>query len=802
MCFYHQLVAERIYDMSETSIVPVKKELPSAIKKSDGNEGLIIINYEKADSCHYTFTCNFDEDMYLRMDEAEHASDYTDFVEAEYDQEVPDSVKTYYAVAAASGVLTGVISVLHLSEEQMKSFEEFKEKDWKQLIIKLANIAGYKKSDYKGASAYLVGRAVRVVNENDKTKKCFTVLAEHPTVVGLVFSILRQLSGKDFSLGRNGELKIQELPQYYTVGNTSAEKIVCAFFYWLFALAVEEAESKRRVIDNIGLPKELSKIIKEFANYPFFRNYTIDSLQAEEKFSEWLRETIVGAELYQENSETGNCNLLVALMREALNNADDAFPVLLNECIVRSLYILIRLCHIVEEKRIQDFDGLIAVSPTELLPDEGRVLSKMCLIASASFVGVNITEALLKALKGKKAKDKKFGEDFFAELNIAGIGRFLFACAADRKYWGEDLRVLLQKAPKNATDNNKNERPFEDNASFDSLVLDALQTRILYCLENIAVRYDIAHTKKKEIAEKKNAWLEIWKRLILRSIDVDETLTEQYFFEDEDVLYKGLLYFSQDKSNWRWLYLLTQELSLFKPYVSLGTEKDKDYKKLKMESDYVRDQFIRRQTVVSQDEVDEIMASYHKYVGYVSGSTQKKIIGVGAAAVAAVATGGVALTFAPSIAVAVAGEAVAGLHGIALTGASLAYIGGGALAAGGLGIAGGTAIITGGGALIGLVGTGSISVATILLQTPSEYWVRQSAKLLTYCNCVLNNTIKDIDSVKGILAQVENTKNKMEKDIKELEAEKNDLDKDTIRKMSEYVKYLNKCTDELKKIVK
>ena len=241
---------------------------------------------------------------------------------------------------------------------------------------------------------------------------------------------------------------------------------------------------------------------------------------------------------------------------------------------------------------------------------------------------------------------------------------------------------------------------------------------------------------------------------------------------------------------------------MFKPYSALGVSGDKEYKKLKPESDYLRDQFIRRQTIATQKEIDSLIKSYSKYNRYVSGRTQNKIIGTGVTAIVTVATGGLALTFAPGIAAAIAGEAVIGLHGAALTSASLAFVGGGSIAAGGLGMAGGTAIITGGGALIGLVSSGTASAAAVLLQTPSEYWVRQSSKLLTYCSCVLGDYLKDKDSVLAILKQLELTLHKAQQELGDIKAEKNDLDKDLIKKTEEYISYLKKCQSELQKITK
>ena len=738
------------------------------------------------------------------MDESDQDIDETDYVDVEFEETVSEPEKKYYAAAAASGLLTGMLSSFHLSEKQLKAIGTFKEKNWSPLIVKAANFAGYKKSDYKGASKYLVSKAVRVIEKNEKTKEYLTVLSKHPSLTGLLFSIITQYCGKIVVLSENGEITYRKLHDYYVIGESNEEKLICAALYWVFALAVNEMESKRRIIDNLEIPKGLRKIIKEIAHSSFIKDFPSDYKEAEKLFSNWLEKTIKRAGLYSEKKEDdGKSHPLDSIMGMVLNLTKEALPVLINEGIVRSMYVLLRVCTVIKEKKISTFAEFCEIPPEDILPEDGRILSNMCMIASALFAGANIAGAVLKGLKEKKVNGRKFAETFLAELNIVGIGRFILACAANKQYWGENIQILYQKTRKaKASTYAQSEEYFEDGDAFASLVLDAIQARILYCLEGISVQYDIAHTGKPEIAEKKKLWLETWKRYIIKGIGVQPELADQYFVEDENIIYDGIYQLAKDKKNWGWFYLLTQELALFDPYNELGCADDKKFKKLKLESNYIKDQFIRRQTIATQSEVDSIAKAYSKYKGYVSGSTRGKIIGVGVVAVASVATGGVALTFAPGIAAAIAGEAVVGLHGAALTSASLAFVGGGSLAAGGLGMAGGTAIITGGGALIGLVSSGTASTVAILLQTPSEYWVRQSAKLLTYCTCVLLDILNDKLSVKKILRQIEVTIKDTEQALNDVRAEKNDLDKDLIKRTEEYLKYLKKCQSELQKKVK
>ena len=87
-----------------------------------------------------------------------------------------------------------------------------------------------------------------------------------------------------------------------------------------------------------------------------------------------------------------------------------------------------------------------------------------------------------------------------------------------------------------------------------------------------------------------------------------------------------------------------------------------------------------------------------------------------------------------------------------------------------------------------------------MLQTPGDYWVRQGAKLLTYCSCVLHDNFNDLKAIKGIHRQLDNVIAKTEADLAELNEENNDLDKDMICKLSDYLKYLRKCRNELEKL--
>lgn len=788
--------------MANSQLLPAEKKQEGLIRRKADAVQLPVVTYSLLDPMHYAFEYELGENVTIRMEESESASGNSDFVDVEFDDSIPESNRVFYAVAAASGVLTGALSFAKLSEEQLAQVDKWKEAEWKPLVIHAAGLVGCKKKDYKSASKYLVNQAVKRVKKNETAKGYMTVLTAHPTTAGLVFSLITQFSGKLCCITEEGEIILKNPPKHYFVGKTNSEKIVSAVLYWFYELAANQAESKRNLIANLGLKGELLRKIKEFVNLLNGQSILDNREQSEIAFSNWLRKTIGDANLdsLQDNDE--NAALAIKLMKMALNMGTDAFPVLINECVVRSLYMVIRLCDVVKTRHITKFEELAEVPACEILPEDDRLLSGMCLAASASFVTLNLSVAVLKAIAESKTGDRTFLSAFYAELNLPAIGRFFFACVKDSKYWGDDIKLVFQRRPKehNRAD-NVHDSDYDDSA-FVTMSFNPLQARILYCLENLAVRKDIERTADKKMVAKKQLWLEKWRANIVAGANGTPDMENSFFLEDEDALYEGIYQLSKDKSNYAWFYLLTQELALFKPYFTLGCDADSDFRKLKLQYDYVSDQFIRRQTIASQAELDSIKATYKKYMDYMSGKMVKTIAGVAGGTAVTALTGGLALTYAPAIAAMIAGEAVVGLHGAALTSASLAFVGGGSLAAGGLGMAGGTAIITGGGSLIGLAGSGGVSAVVALMSTSDDYWMRQSAKMLTHCKCTLCDTLQQKQIAENLLRQVESTMNYVTAELNELKQEDNDLDKEYIKRLESYLNCLKKVKTEIHKLIK
>lgn len=327
--------------------------------------------------------------------------------------------------------------------------------------------------------------------------------------------------------------------------------------------------------------------------------------------------------------------------------------------------------------------------------------------------------------------------------------------------------------------------------------LTAEQARFLYSLELLKIEYDIKTAKNDTEKNAKTTWKNQWKTMLLRGLG-KESESSFFFIRDAEALYSQMRAAYDKSPKKTWYYLVALEATLFTPYFPMDADKksNKIWKGLKLNKDYMTEEYVHNQKVVDKAMLDKMIRTYNKNVNKLTGKTLKIVVTVLVTTVVTVATGGLASYFAPGIAVSLVGGSLAGLSGQALVNASLAFIGGGALAAGGLGMAGGVAIITGGGALLGMVGGGATSVTAMVLLSTEGYALRECAKLLTFSSTVLIDEFS-MHSTVGLIQQT------IEKRISEFGGQlavlkaKPKTDKKAIKAISENMKYLEKTNKEL-----
>ena len=758
-----------------------------------------VVTYENQDDS-FCFTKTIDGDRFIEWKETEQEYQDSKFVGAQFESEISDPKRPYYMVAAASGLLTATLSTLRLSD-LLKLKDKLEDQDIEKYVVYAAKAAGYKKSDYKGAAKYISRIAFQYIYSNvpSSTKEYLRDLSSSSKIIGLVFSIIAQFTRKKYRIDDKGELKYRNVPKYYVIGDTPAEKIFYGFLYWVFALAADSAISQKSVVYELKFAKELLEILENILDTPLMSKMPADVEEAEKEFSLWLEKWFENSTIMEVDGTSMAFNLVQMIKAISVEAIEESASVLLNECLFRGFYFLKRLSLEMKTKNVSSFDELSLIDPHDILPFNNQIVSKMAVIASGVFVAADLGCATLRALlKTRKQDNRRFLRALLAEANIAGIGRFILAVGADSKYWLEDFRVLFVRK------NKRSESEVEEllgkdskgNAIYSELTLNFAQARLLYCLESDAISNDIRNTETESKKAAKKLWLKEWQDQIVAALKYSGN---DFFTSNESELNQLMRKQLTIPSDRKWLHLLAMEFALFEAYYPLGTKNDSVYSKLKYDKKHSTDSFLSRQHYVLGEEWKNIQSQYKKHYGIISGNTKKVLIGASVSTAVIFATGGLASVFAPEIAVAIAGGSFVGLHGIALTNASLALIGGGALAVGGGGMAAGAAIITGGGLLLGAAGSGSVSLIAMMAQADPGIWAQQGSKLATYSSAILNETYHAYAEIAEILSKTSEGIFSVEKMIKTIKQDQTELDKELLKLLNQYQRYLERTEKQIRK---
>lgn len=738
-----------------------------------------------------------DEEIFFSAEEFPELAD--DFINIEFDDNVDKADKKDYLLAAACGVLTGSLSVLWSKKFDLSEAHKVGTDKADDMVVSVAKAMGYKKEDVEGAIAFLEKKfpmaGDALTNEFGGGKQHhLRDFSHHPTPIGLICSIAMQFTGEGWGTDTQGNLIHVKITKEGFIGRTFADKVVFGTINWFFHLISDLDGSSGSVLNGsgkgTGIPGPILSLLKELSTLPIFRAVDENNINKPKIFSEYISKLFNGTLIKNENGEPIRFDLRTE-MGIGHYIADQAKPVILNECLVRACYLVTRFIDEIRDKNITSVSQLNELEPKNFLPLNSRSIKRMVTVSSGSFVAINVSGTAVKAAIKSKGNTGLFCSEFFLSMNYVGIGRFVFACASDAEYIKEDVKGAYEKYAQERENIRKNQYKF----GYSFLSLNERQLRVLYSLKALAVEYDVEHTKNAKAQLIKREWVKRWKEATQKSFDI----TDDSYFMTKERVYAEIYEIDAEAKNKGWLYLLTMELVLFQAYYSIE-DGDKDlFKGLKYSNQYLFDVYAKEQKLIVKADIDNVIKNYKSFVAKLKESGKKAAIGVAATTGVAIATGGLALAFAPEIAVVLAGGGYAGLYGAALTNASLAAIGGGSLAAGGLGMAGGTAILTGGGALLGIAGSGSATMLSVLSQTSEQYTLNECAKLLTFCKLVVIEKYNMPEILNPIISGLEACAVSVEDELEDMEDTKEN--KVSKKRIKSSIKYLRNCISELDKIL-
>ena len=330
-----------------------------------------------------------------------------------------------YAIAVASGILTGVIDSFFVGKLNLKECYEFGSKKIDSVAKKFGNNEDLQK-------------AIR--NLENKTKKFFPSdsnindfggarqhhlrdFAHHPTIVGLVCSLLTQFTEMCYGTDTKGTFLVVPVKDKERIGDTLPKKIVYGTLYWFLHLVSDMAGSNQHAGGGTGLPGPLLSLVKELSALPFFKKINKDG---NKEISVFISKLFNGT-LFAERDNAGK------IIKETIVPIDlrteigvfhkQALPVIINEFIVRSFYSIRRFGIELKKHPVTEFRDLKQLDWKIIIPLGNRTVERMMTIASGTFAAVDIADAAIRS--------GGFNAACLLRVNFVGVGRFAIAVGVD-----------------------------------------------------------------------------------------------------------------------------------------------------------------------------------------------------------------------------------------------------------------------------------------------------------------------------------------------------------------------------------
>ena len=716
-----------------------------------------------------------------------------------------------YLLAVGSGIACGMMDILWTGDFSLAEGRNISAQQIDNLVKKTAKILGCESDDLKNCVKFLEDKFPIPADGSASDfggglQHHLRDFAHHPTIIGLIFSLLTQFTFKSYGTDLNGNFIMVDVPDKSKIfiGEDIFSKIVNGTIIWFFHLISDMSGSRSTVglSGGTGTPGPILSIAKEMSVIPFFKNFKKDDMSISLFLSKLFNGTLLAK--HDENGKIipdsivkldlrGEMGFVVELEKQII-------PVIANECIVRTFYMIRRLAQQIKQVDIKSIDDFKKVRVNEIFPINSPTLARMLTVATGVFTTLDVSDAVIT-------------RKYWVSVNYVGIGRFTLALG-NEMVWAlkrRDIKKIKDMYEKinRYTYTNTDRRIYErigGNMEYDKFGISEEQTEILYNLEYYKILNDIETTKilvgGDKINQLKREWLEEWKTYITMGYAgfINKVDAKINWYSSEELDKKIEL----NNPNKPWFRLVLLEAMLFEPYYALSTETDKKGNEVPSKKYSVLNNPITGYNKNSGDKyLNEVYAEKYQLPGYVKRLRKcydkmcRELNEVLKTAITSIAiTAGITIvtvitagSLAPAIAVTLVGSNFAGLSGAALTSACLAYVGGGAIAAGGLGMSGGIATIVGGGAILGLgVGAGVGSAVGAVSLMGKKNTILQSAKLMVSVREIFLNDERDIEYSNTVYEKYVQNIADIEKGLIELQLKANVADNKQKKKLKAEIK--------------
>ena len=363
--------------------------------------------------------------------------------------------KADYALAVASGVLSGLVDSLFVGEFSLNYANQWGNQQAEKLVLKVAKYQGYSGTEPAQAIKYLENKFPIAA---DKATAAFggglqhhlRDFSHHPTPMGLVCSILTQFTGNVYGTDVAGAFQCVPLNKdgLNLVGESFPEKIMFGAVNWFFHMVSDVAGSSGTVMKGsfgTGLPGPLVSLLKEFSAAPLFKK---QNAKGYKEFSVYISKLFNGT-LLGERDANGNLIPLKFDLRTEMGVAaqigQQTIPVIINECFVRVFYSLRRLLGELSREDIQSWSELDKINWKSIAPFRNRTVDRMLTIASMTFTVADTADAAVHAAIESGGNWVLFSGRFVARFNYVGAGRAALSIVREVSNEKREAQLIHEK---------------------------------------------------------------------------------------------------------------------------------------------------------------------------------------------------------------------------------------------------------------------------------------------------------------------------------------------------------------------
>ena len=379
-----------------------------------------------------------------------------------------------YALAASAGAIAGAIDIFFVgelglftdaSESAKSAFHEEKghiHEKMNRFIERYAKRKGYEgNTGLKGAIEYLE-KKYPVLQDNVWSGKGISStkthhlddLAHHPSLLGLLSSIMVQYTRVSTFAGKNGQVTylLVETEKRDLINNI-IPIVISGLLKWLMYMA----EKSELVKLDEDMPKPLQILIEKIHLVPviipmfkiadnwfghlvsdmggskntpgggtgisgvylsFFKEVSMLPGLKDSTLPQTLNDLYQGTKLSPLTDKLDLRAELTVLNKQKL-------PVIVNEVVVRTIYMVSHLIKEVNDKKLAE------VNWNNVIPLYNRTIVRMVTISTGTMEAIDVADAAVRAAIKSGGTLPGFAVQFCLRINFVGIGRFGLACATD-----------------------------------------------------------------------------------------------------------------------------------------------------------------------------------------------------------------------------------------------------------------------------------------------------------------------------------------------------------------------------------